>query len=189
MVAQTALPGPAPKEQSPSRSPAPSGLGGAFSLRAIEGEFCRVPPPLEGGSGVPWSPLRVPAPERRKKLRDSELDSPPRQDARRWPLLPGIDCVLPGGEFLEPGLASPGRRGLKRRADEGMRGPVVAQTGRPPELRSCPERRLRLCARGRFPCAGPDPSRRRQEDGVGDRTRRNPRNRPCWSARVSLWPF
>lgn len=32
MVAQTALPGPAPDEQRLSRSPAPSGLGGAFGL-------------------------------------------------------------------------------------------------------------------------------------------------------------
>lgn len=137
------------------------------------------------GEASPHSAVEVPP----YPLPGSGQDSPPRQDARRWPLLPGTDCVLPGGESLEPGLASLGRKGLKRRADEGVQGPTVVQMGRPPELRSWPEPRLRLGARGRFPCAGLDTSRRRQEDGVGDRTRRNPRSRPCWSARVSLWPF
>lgn len=57
MVAQTALPGPAPDEQSPSRSPAPSGLGGASSLPAIEGEsFAASLPRWREAAGSPGHP-------------------------------------------------------------------------------------------------------------------------------------
>ena len=54
MVAQTALHGPAPDEQSQSRSPAPSGLGGAFSLPGIEREsFAASLPRWRDAAGSP----------------------------------------------------------------------------------------------------------------------------------------